>query len=198
MEDSKAAVAPVTGGSKSDASNEPGADEDGNLINPGDATNRELSRIILEYLRGQLRKYFLCPQTIGILRPASPPNVQATGTTTNNGGKPTDAYMPEYILLIRRNTFSGTRYSVCRTARGEEANRAAIAIAALFVQRIRELLFTASVVGHAFVVHGFGPVVIFIGEDRYRKSRATPPYGYADNSRAGAMQAPYAAPCRGK
>ena len=94
--------------------------------------------------------------------------------------------------------FFGTRYSVCRTARGEEANRAAIAIAALFVQRIRELLFTASVVGHAFVVHGFGPVVIFIGEDRYRKSRATPPYGYADNSRAGAMQAPYAAPCRGK
>ena len=75
-------------------------------------------------------------------------------------------------------------HSVCRTARGEEANRAAIAIAALFVQRIRELLFTASVVGHAFVVHGFGPVVIFIGEDRYRKSRATPPYGYADNSRA--------------
>ena len=77
-------------------------------------------------------------------------------------------------------------------------NRAAIAIAALFVQRIRELLFTASVVGHAFVVHGFGPVVIFIGEDRYRKSRAIPPYGYVDNSRAGAMQAPYAAPCRGK
>ena len=36
VEDSKAAVAPVTGGSKSDASNEPGADEDGNLINPGD------------------------------------------------------------------------------------------------------------------------------------------------------------------
>lgn len=35
-------------------------------------------------------------------------------------------------------------------------------------------------------------------EERYRKSRATPPYGYADNSRAGAMQAPYAAPCRGK
>lgn len=70
--------------------------------------------------------------------------------------------------------------------------------AAPFAQRIRELLFTASVVGHAFVVHGFGPVVIFIGEDRYRKSRATPPYGYADNSRAGAMQAPYAAPCRGK
>ena len=108
------------------------------------------------------------------------------------------AIIPEYILLIRRNTFSGTRYSVCRTARGEEANRAAIAIAALFVQRIRELLFTASVVGHAFVVHGFGPVVIFIGEDRYRKSRAIPPYGYVDNSRAGAMQAPYAAPCRGK
>ena len=36
VEDSKATVAPVTGGSKSDASNEPGADEDGNLINPGD------------------------------------------------------------------------------------------------------------------------------------------------------------------
>ena len=70
--------------------------------------------------------------------------------------------------------------------------------AAPFAQRIRELLFTASVVGHAFVVHGFGPVVIFIGEDRYRKSRAIPPYGYVDNSRAGAMQAPYAAPCRGK
>ncbi len=35
-------------------------------------------------------------------------------------------------------------------------------------------------------------------EERCRKSRATPPYGYADNSRAGAMQAPYAAPCRGK
>lgn len=70
--------------------------------------------------------------------------------------------------------------------------------AAPFAQRIRELLFTASVVGHTFVVHGFGPVVIFIGEDRYRKSRAIPPYGYVDNSRAGAMQAPYAAPCRGK
>lgn len=70
--------------------------------------------------------------------------------------------------------------------------------AAPFAQRIRELLFAASVISHAFVVHGFGPVVIFIGEDRYRKSRAIPPYGYVDNSRAGAMQAPYAAPCRGK
>lgn len=37
--------------------------------------------------------------------------------------------------------------------------------AAPFAQRIRELLFTASVAGHTFVVHGFGPVVIFIGED---------------------------------
>ena len=36
VEDSKAAVAPVTSGSKSDASNETGADEDGNLIEPGD------------------------------------------------------------------------------------------------------------------------------------------------------------------
>ena len=67
-----------------------------------------------------------------------------------------------------------------------------------FAQRIRELLFAISEIGHTFVVHGFGPVVIFIGEDRYRKSRAIPPYGYVDNSRAGAMQAPYAAPCRGK
>ena len=74
----------------------------------------------------------------------------------------------------------------------------AITIAAQFIQRIQVLLFTASVISHTFVVHGFGPVVIFIGEDRYRKSRAIPPYGYVDNSRAGAMQAPYAAPCRGK
>lgn len=34
-----------------------------------------------------------------------------------------------------------------------------------FAQRIRELLFAISEIGHTFVVHGFGPVVIFIGED---------------------------------
>lgn len=41
----------------------------------------------------------------------------------------------------------------------------AITIAAQFIQRIQVLLFTASVISHTFVVHGFGPVVIFIGED---------------------------------
>ena len=34
-----------------------------------------------------------------------------------------------------------------------------------FAQRIRELLFAISEIGHTFVVHGFGPVVIFVGED---------------------------------
>ena len=40
-----------------------------------------------------------------------------------------------------------------------------------FAQRIRELLFAISEIGHTFVVHGFGPVVIFIGEDYNQRKR---------------------------
>jgi hypothetical protein len=72
--------------------------------------------------------------------------------------------MPEYILLIRHTTLPGTRHSVCRTAR-KRAKGPQHCVCGPFALRIRELLFAASVVGHTFVVHGFGPVVIFIGED---------------------------------
>lgn len=61
---------------------------------------------------------------------------------------------------------SSRNEALCLPDSEEEGERRRnIAFAAPFIQRIRELLFAASVVGHTFVVHSFGPVVIFIGED---------------------------------
>ena len=63
------------------------------------------------------------------------------------------------------------RYGTCGLIDKTPNPGIAITIAAQFIQRIQVLLFTASVISHTFVVHGFGPVVIFIGEDYNQRRR---------------------------